>query len=73
MKKAKVINCHELSIRRDVTDPSMLKEIVATLKVGDRLLVDDSRTYWSWNDRAYYWTSLQGYAAVECLEVYKSK
>lgn len=69
MKKAKIVNCHELSIRRDVDDPDIYEEITATLRAGDTILVDDSKIYWSWNDNPYYLTSDGYYARVECLEV----
>lgn len=54
MKKAVITNCHEASIRRDVDDPDEYEEIIATLPVGKTILVDDTMTFWSWNDNEYY-------------------
>lgn len=76
MKKAKIINCHQLSIRRNVNDPDELEETIATLPAGKTVLVNDSEIYWSWKDRAYYKVNYgmnkdEGYATVECLEVLK--
>lgn len=73
MIRAKVINCNELSIRREVTIPEEYTETIAVLKEGDTILVDVSKVYWSWTDERYYMTSLGGYANIKCLELINSK
>lgn len=72
MKKAKVINCHQLSIRRNVTVPEEYSDIIATIPAGKTVIIDDSTVYYSWNDRKYYkvkygMNSEEGFAAIECL------
>lgn len=68
MKKAKVVNCHELSVRRDVTIPEEYDEVVSVYKEGDTIYVDDSLVFWSWNDIQYYKTQ-NGYVAVKGVEI----
>lgn len=76
MVKAKIVNCHELSIQRDITDPDILGETIATLPAGKTVLIDDIKTYFSWTDREYYKVNYgmnqeEGYGLVGCLEANK--
>lgn len=71
MTKMKVTNCHELSIRKDVTCPELEETVLTVVKKGTELLVDTSRVYWNWKDRQYYKvktiSGVEGYAPTDAL------
>lgn len=53
--KVKVINCHELSLLRDIHAPDLDENnIIKRFKAGDVILVDTSHVYWDSYDRCYY-------------------
>lgn len=53
--KCKVVNCHELSVVKDIFCPEKDESnIVERHKAGDILNVDTSRVYWDSYDRQYY-------------------
>ena len=55
MTKVKVVNCHELSVVRDIENPDMDESnIVKRLKAGETLAVDTSRVYYDSWDNQYY-------------------
>lgn len=72
--KAKVINCHELGIRRIPWDPNSDKEIFTTIKAGEEVdVIELDPTYFSWDGREFYKVQTSsgviGYALKNCLEV----
>lgn len=74
MIKAKIINCHQLSIRRDIDDPNTLNDTIATYNAGDIINVENDTVHYSWKDREYYKVKLgmrkeEGYALKDCLEL----
>ena len=76
--KAKVVNCHELGIRRIPWDPNSDKEVFTTVKAGETLeVLDAPTTYFSWDGREFYRVELSngmiGYALIACLEVVDGK
>ena len=73
MRKAKVINCHELSIRRAPWYPELDEEVVCTVKAGESVKVlETDNLYYGWTGRAYYLVESpngnNGYALKDCLE-----
>ena len=74
MIKAKVINCHQLSIRKDIGDPNTLDNTIATYNAGDVINLVDPTIYYSWVDREYFKVNIglrkeEGYALKDCLEL----
>lgn len=55
MTKVRVVNCHELSVLRDIHLPTIDEtNVVKRLKAGETLAVDTTRVYYDSYDNQYY-------------------
>lgn len=74
LKKAKIVNCHELGIRKDPSETIDSKIIFSIIKSDEELTVDVSEIVHSWDGKEFYRvTSIGGetigYALINCLEI----
>lgn len=72
--KAKVINCHELGVRRAPWYPELDNEVVEVIQAGESIeVLEPDHLYYGWTGRAYYHVltakGLAGYALKDCLEI----
>lgn len=69
MPKLKVFGCKELSVLKDFrANIKDTESIIKTLKEGEVVSLDTSRTYWSLDDKQYYKLDL-GYGVVGYVNV----
>lgn len=73
LKKAKIVNCHELSIRKDPTNTIDSECVSSTIKSSEEIVVDTSEIIYSWDDKEFYKVvssgEVIGYARIDCLEI----
>lgn len=74
MTNLKVFGCKELSVLKDYkANINDQEQVIKTLKEGEVVSIDTSKTYWSLDDRQYYGIDLgygkTGYVRVNALKV----
>lgn len=52
-RKATVINCHELGIRKAPWITEIAEEIVETIKAGEVVEIASDKTFYSWDDKEF--------------------
>ena len=74
MTNLKVFGCKELSVLKDYkANVNDQEQVIKTLKDGEVVSIDTSKTYWSLDDRQYYKINLpdgrDGYVIVGALRM----
>lgn len=72
-RKATVINCHELGIRKAPWITEIAEETVETIKAGEVVEIASDKTFYSWDDKEFRKVKTPsgavGYAIVDCLKM----
>lgn len=71
-KKATVINCHELGIRKAPWITEIAEETLETVKAGSIVEIMSDKPFYSWDDKEFLKVKTSsgavGYAIVNCLK-----
>lgn len=70
--KMQIHGCHELSVRRDPSNPEPIDDTIETVKPEDILEVDTNSVVWDWHGHKYYFVKTPndkvGYAVSSGLK-----
>lgn len=52
--KMRIHGCHELSVRKDPSNPEEIDDVVETVNREDILEVNETKSVWDWHGHEYY-------------------